>query len=101
MRYAELSLGAQTAYAELLEQTQALEMRHHLGQLKGSFQRKRLKGRDFIVDDYSIADIAAFPWALSWERQGQAIDDFPRVKAWIGRISERQAVQRGLSKELK
>lgn len=47
MRYAELSLGAQTAYAELLEQTQALEMRHHLGQLTGSFQRKRLKGRDY------------------------------------------------------
>ncbi|MGE0278697.1 MAG: GSU2403 family nucleotidyltransferase fold protein [Nitrospiraceae bacterium] len=47
MRYAELSLGAQTAYAELLEQTQALEMRHHLGRLKGSFHRKKLKGRDY------------------------------------------------------
>lgn len=47
MRTAELSLGAQTAYAELLEQTQALELRHHLGQLKGSFHRKKLKGRDY------------------------------------------------------
>lgn len=62
---------------------------------------KRLKGRDFIVGDYSIADMAAFPWALSWEKQGQTIDDFPRVKAWIARISERPAVQRGLSKALK
>ena len=47
MRYSELSLGAQTAYAELLEQTQALELHHHLGQLKGSFHRKKLKGRDY------------------------------------------------------
>lgn len=62
---------------------------------------RRLKGRDFIVGDYSIADMAAFPWALSWEKQGQTIDDFPRVKAWIARISERPAVQRGLSKALK
>jgi GST-like protein len=62
---------------------------------------KRLKGRDFIVDDYSIADMATLPWALLWERQGQAIEDFPRVKAWIARLSERPAVQRGLSKELK
>jgi GSH-dependent disulfide-bond oxidoreductase len=62
---------------------------------------KRLKGREFIAGDYSIADIASFPWALSWEKQGQDLDQFPRVKQWIARISERAAVQRGLSKELK
>lgn len=47
MRYAELPLGAQTAYAELLEQTQGLELHHALGRLKGSFHRKRLKGREY------------------------------------------------------
>ena len=62
---------------------------------------KRLKGRKFIADDYSIADIASYPWALSWDKQGQEIAKFPRVKQWMERISERAAVQRGLSKELK
>lgn len=62
---------------------------------------KRLKGRKFIADDYSIADIASYPWALSWDKQGQDIAKFPRVKQWMERISERAAVQRGLSKELK
>ena len=61
---------------------------------------KRLKGRKFIADDYSIADIASYPWALSWDKQGQEIAKFPRVKQWMERISERAAVQRGLSKEL-
>lgn len=61
---------------------------------------KRLEGRDFIAGDYSIADMATFPWALLWERQGQEIDTFPRVKAWLERLSERPAVQRGLSSAL-
>ena len=62
---------------------------------------KRLKGRSFIAGDYSIADMAAFPWVLSWERQGQVLDDFPNIKAWLTRVSAREAVQRGLSKALK
>jgi len=45
MRYRHLSPGRQTAYAELFEQTQGLEIQRHLGNLAGSFQRKRIKGR--------------------------------------------------------
>jgi len=44
MRYSALSLSAQTAYAELFEQTQALEMQQHIGRLSGSFHRKKVKG---------------------------------------------------------
>jgi len=62
---------------------------------------KRLKGRSFVAGAYSIADIAAYPWVLSWERQGQVLDDFPNIKAWVARISAREAVQRGLSTALK
>jgi GST-like protein len=61
---------------------------------------KRLKGRSYIADDYSIADIASYPWMVHWQRQGQNIDDFPRVKAWLARLAEREAVQRGLSSAL-
>jgi GST-like protein len=62
---------------------------------------KRLRGRSFIAGDYSIADMASFPWALSWEKQGQVLDDFPRVKAWLSRVGARDGVKRGLSTELK
>jgi GST-like protein len=58
---------------------------------------KRLKGRSYIAGDYSIADMASYPWMLHWKRQGQAIADFPRVEAWLARVSKREAVQRGMS----
>ena len=56
---------------------------------------KQLEGRDFIVGDYSMADIAAWPWASRWEWQGVDLNDFPNVKAWYTRIAERPAVQKG------
>lgn len=61
---------------------------------------KRLRGRSYIAGEYSIADIAAFPWILSWQKQGQDLDDYPRIKAWVARLSRREAVHRGLSAAL-
>jgi len=52
-----------------------------------------LRGRDFIVDEYSIADIACYPWVLP-ERQKQNIDDFPDLKRWKEAIAARPATQR-------
>lgn len=57
---------------------------------------KQLDGRDYIVDDYSIADIATIGWALSYERQSMDIDKFPNVKRWIEANLAREATQRGL-----
>lgn len=45
---------------------------------------------------YSIADIATFPWLRSWENQGIVLDDYPHLKDWFQRISQRPAVQRGV-----
>jgi len=56
MRFSRLSLGAQTAYAELLEQTQGLEIQRHLGHLAGSFQRKRIKGHWYWYFAYRDLD---------------------------------------------
>lgn len=56
----------------------------------------RLRDRKYLAGAYSIADIASYPWVRSWEKQGQAITDFPRVAAWFERIGARKAVQRGL-----
>ncbi len=55
---------------------------------------KRLAGREFIAGDYSIADMASYPWVVPHERQGQNLDDFPNLKRWFLAIAERPAVQR-------
>lgn len=56
---------------------------------------RRLAGRAYLAGDYSIADMAAYPWVIPFERQGQNLDDFPNLKAWFERIGARPAVQRG------
>jgi GSH-dependent disulfide-bond oxidoreductase len=55
---------------------------------------KRLRDRDFIAGDYSIADMAAYPWIVPHEDQGMTLDDFPAVQAWFERIAARDATRR-------
>jgi GST-like protein len=55
---------------------------------------KRLTGRDFIADHYSIADMACYPWIVPFERQGQKLEDFPALAAWFERMKARPAVER-------
>lgn len=57
---------------------------------------RRLENRDYLLDDYSIADMAAWPWVLISKPLGQPLDDFPRVAAWRQRIKQRPAVQAGV-----
>jgi GST-like protein len=47
-------------------------------------------------DEYTIADIATFPWLRSWKNQGIEFDDYPNAKRWFDEISERPAVKRGV-----
>lgn len=58
---------------------------------------ERLEGRDFIARDYSIADMACFPWIRIHKLTGVMLDDFPRVRAWYGRVRARPAVDRGVT----
>lgn len=55
---------------------------------------KRLSNREFIVGEYSIADIASYPWIVPHQKQGVNIEDFPSVKRWIEAIGARPAVKR-------
>jgi GST-like protein len=56
---------------------------------------RRLEGRDYIAGEYSIADIATWPWISRFEWQTIDLNEFPRVRDWYVRIAERPAVQRG------
>jgi GSH-dependent disulfide-bond oxidoreductase len=55
---------------------------------------ERLADRDFVAGDYSIADMACYPWIVLHDRQGQDLADFPNVQRWFEKIRRRDAVQR-------
>jgi len=55
----------------------------------------RLAVHDYIAGDYSIADIATWPWISRFEWQGIDLDEFPNIKRWYTAIAERPAVQKG------
>jgi GST-like protein len=58
----------------------------------------RLYDRPYLAgEDYSIADIACYPWATSWAAQGQDIEEFTYVKRWLEELTARPAVQRGMT----
>lgn len=59
---------------------------------------KRLDDREFLAGDYSIADMASYPWVVPHERQKQNLDDFPNLKRWYHAIAERPAVQAAYEK---
>ena len=55
---------------------------------------EQLAGKNFIIgDDYTIADMACYPWTLYADSQSVNLDDYPHVKAWIKRIDERPATK--------
>jgi GSH-dependent disulfide-bond oxidoreductase len=63
---------------------------------------KRLADRPFIAGDYSIADMACYPWIVPYERQGQKLEDFPYLQRWFEEIKGRPATVRAyaLAKEV-
>lgn len=57
---------------------------------------RRLESRDYLADEYSIADMACIGWVIPHERQGQNLDDFPHLKRWYQAVKSRPAVIRGI-----
>lgn len=57
---------------------------------------RRLADREFLAGDYSIADMACYPWTVSHERLGQTLSDFPQLKRWYDKIAARAPVMRAL-----
>jgi GST-like protein len=60
---------------------------------------RRLVGRPFLAgDDYTIADMAAYPWIVPWKRQQQNLDDFVNLRRWFDSIESRPATRRAYAK---
>ena len=86
-------------YAPSMEPPQDLpyaqdRYRNEVARLYGVLDRQ-LADRDFVAGDYSIADMAIWPWAIGWEGQQQDLSRFPNMARWMERVGDRPAVQRG------
>ncbi|MCX7054572.1 MAG: glutathione S-transferase N-terminal domain-containing protein [Proteobacteria bacterium] len=68
-----------------------------VNRLYGVLQR-RLAGREYIAGDYSIADVACWPWIVPHERQGQSLEEFPDLKRWFEAVRDRPATKRAYEK---
>lgn len=64
--------------------------------LYGVIDKRLARSRYLGGPDYSVADIAVFPWLRSWKNQGIDWDDYPHLKGWFDEMSARPAVQRGV-----
>lgn len=61
-----------------------------------SIVEKQLSENEFIAGDYSIADIATYPWVREFDRYGMTAEQLPHLTAWLGRLNDRKAVTKGL-----
>ena len=59
---------------------------------------RRLQGREWLADDYSIADMAVYPWVVPWKSQRQDLDAFPNLRRWFDTMRARPAVQAAYEK---
>ena len=57
----------------------------------------RLRDREFLAGDYSIADVASFPWIAPYRRLGNDLDKFPNLRRWFDLLKQRPAVQAGMN----
>jgi GST-like protein len=57
---------------------------------------RQLANHEFLCGDYSIADIATYPWVAIYEFQGLSLDEHPNLKRWFETLQQRPAVQRGM-----
>lgn len=57
----------------------------------------QLAKREFLCDDYSIADIATYPWIAIYKWQGLTLDSHPNLKRWVETMQQRPAVERGMA----
>ena len=58
---------------------------------------RQLIGQDYVAGEYSIADMAIFPWLMRYEWQGIKLDEFPNVQKYMERLQQRPAVHKALS----
>ncbi|WP_076591664.1 glutathione binding-like protein [Herminiimonas arsenitoxidans] len=65
--------------------------------LYGVIEKRLAESKYLAGDNYTVADIATFPWLRSWEKQGIELSDYPHLQNWFNEISARPAVKKGVT----
>ena len=75
-----------------------MEQARYLGEVRRLFTilDTRLTDREYLAGDYSIADIATYPWVRIHDWAGVSVDGLAHLQRWMAELAERPAVQRGL-----
>ncbi len=89
-------------YAPAMEPPQVLpyaqdRYRREVARLYGVLDRQLATRRFAATDDFTVADMAIFPWAKGWQRQEQTLEDKPHLARWLEDCAGRPGVQRGLA----
>jgi GST-like protein len=90
-------------YAPQMEPPQVLpyaqdRYRQEVGRLYGVLDRQLARTGGWVAGgEFSIADMAIYPWAKGWERQEQSLEDKPHMAQWLGACEARPGVQRGMA----
>jgi GST-like protein len=89
-------------YAPTLEPPEVLpyaqdRYRREVGRLYKVLDGQLARTRFAATDEFTIADMAIFPWAQGWERQEQTLDDKPDLARWLAEVAERPGVRRGMA----
>ena len=58
---------------------------------------KQLEQHEYLAGDYSIADIATYPWVMGYEYLGLTLDDHPNLQRWVDMLKGRSPVQKGMA----
>jgi GST-like protein len=69
---------------------------NEVGRVLGVLERRLGEAKYLAGPEYTIADIASWPWVRNGHSYGQNMDEYPNVKRWIGEIAQRPGVRRGL-----
>ena len=81
-------------YADQTIEYAIARYRHEVLRLFTELDR-RLSDRDYICDDYSVVDMATWPWVLTWRSQNIDLDAFRNVRRWYDLLKQRPALRRG------
>ncbi|HZO20948.1 MAG TPA: glutathione binding-like protein [Steroidobacteraceae bacterium] len=90
--------GQATAFERYIQEDVPLARARYKNETRRLYEvlNRRLRGREFLCGDYSIADIASFSWVKTHRWARIPVEGLDDLLAWIERISARPAVQRGL-----
>ena len=92
-------MGQANVWFRYYEEPVPQAIRRYQGEVRRLFEvlDRRLAGREYLAGDYSIADIAMWPWARTYKWSGVGIDGLDNLKLWIDKIRDRPAVRRGIA----